>query len=244
MYFIDGKVTNNGTWTLKNPTNVLFYDPVPTFDHDDVHQRGGRDGERLAGERHRHDHVAVTMPIINNGTLNVTKGHAQPCQVGGVGHRHLQRCRRAQPLTWTLGPSTSPGPRSPAPGTLNLNGGGAAGGVTGGRRNLVFNGGTLTGGGTITLPAGTTATFATSISFFIDGGTTLVNNGTVTSERRDRSYFIDGKVTNNGTWTLKNPTKARCSTTGTPRPTTTFTNAAGGMVNVSPGERQRHDHFG
>ena len=95
--------------------------------------------------------VLQYLPIINNGTLAVTKGHLDT-RVGGTGTG-----------TYTLATGTSlelnggifdltGATITAGTGALNLNGGGSLTGSpsTG---NLTFNGGLLVGGGTITLPS-------------------------------------------------------------------------------------------
>ena len=112
-FYIDGGTTlvNNGTVTSEQRLGGLHrrqgdqqrhldveepdhrcrcLRPGDNLRHDDVHQRGRRHGQRLARRTPRTRRRSTTMPIINNGTLNVTKGHAEPSWSASR-HRHLQR---------------------------------------------------------------------------------------------------------------------------------------------------------
>ena len=89
-----------------------------------------------------------------------------------------------------------------------------------------LSGVTLTGIGSLTLGTGGTGTLASSTTLSLEGGYLVSNKGTLTSTD-GQVVFYDGKVTNGGTWTLKNPSvEAFYNQSGAA--TNTYTNSAAG----------------
>ena len=165
---------------------------------------------------------------VNNGTLKVSKG-ILATTVGGSGAGTYNLLTGTQ-LNVNGGLFDVSGATVTGAGTFNLNGGGALKGSPA-AANLVLNGGSLTGGGTITFPTGSTVTI-TSQHVNIDGDTAVVNNGTLTSND-GTIYLYDGTFTNNATWTWKSPTNMPIYDL-TDAPGNVFTNAVGGTVDVAP----------
>ena len=119
--FYDGTVTNHGTWTFKNTTTEPLYNPgFGGTSHSFTNASDGTTNITLPAATDTM--VLQYLPIINNGTLAVTKGHLDT-RVGGVGTG-----------TYTLATGTSlelnggifdiTGATVNGAGILNLNGGG------------------------------------------------------------------------------------------------------------------------
>ena len=170
------------------------------------------------------------MPMINNGTLKVTRG-ALNLNVGGSGSGTYNIVPAASTLNLGGGTFDFAGASFTGLGTLSLNSGAAMTGSPAAAGKVSLNGGSLTGGGTITFPTGSTVTI-TSQHVNIDGDTAVVNNGTLTSND-GTIYLYDGTFTNNATWTWKSPTNPPIYDL-TDAPGNVFTNASGGLVDVAP----------
>ena len=221
----NGTVTNHGTWTFRNNTVQALFNPGTSATHSFTNAGDGTVNVTLpaAGDTM----LLQYLPIINNGGLNVTKGHLST-QVGGVG-TGTYNLATGTSLELDGGVFDVTGATFAGVGAVNLNGGGAIGG-TGSVRNLTANGGGLVGGGTITLPTTTTTTI-TSAGVYLNDGTALVNNGAVT-QNNGTVAFNEGTVTNHGTWTFKNNTVQALLNPGASA-THSFTNAGDGTVNVT-----------
>ena len=75
---------------------------------------------------------------------------------------------------------------------------------TGTATNMVFNGGTLEGAGTLTLAPGGTSSFVSGVTSWLQGTAKLLNKGTMT--QASQIYLLNNpKVENQGTWTLTYP---------------------------------------
>ena len=141
------------------------------------------------------------MPIINNGTLAVTKG-SLTTNVGGGG-TGTYALSSGTKFNVSNGTVDMTGATLTGAGTLNLNGGGALKGLPGGASNIVFNGGSLVGAGLARCRPPSASITSSGVSVL--EGTTWVNNGTVTSNNGTVALYDGSTVTNSGTWTFKNP---------------------------------------
>ncbi len=99
------------------------------------------------------------LPIVNNGTLKVSKG-TLATSVGGTG-TGTYNLLTGTTLDLNGGLFDISGATVTGAGNFNLNGGGQLKGSPA-AANLVLNGGQLAGGGTITFPAGSTVTLTGS----------------------------------------------------------------------------------
>ncbi len=228
VQFNDGTVTNHGTWTFKNTSIEALYNPGSGASHSFTNASDGTTNITLPLAADAM--VLQYLPIINNGTLAVTKGHLDT-RVGGTGTG-----------TYTLATATSlelnggifdisgATVTSAGTGVLNLNGGGSLTGSPTALSNLTLNGGALVGGGTITLPSATTTTI-TTVGVHVDDSTDLVNNGTV-NQNNGSIQFNDGTVTNHGTWTFKNTSIEALYNPGSGA-SHSFTNASDGTTNIT-----------
>ena len=140
--------------------------------------------------------------MVNNGTMNLTKGTLST-SVGGLG-TGTYNLSSGTTLAMNSGVFDISGATVSGAGTFSHNGGGLKGSPA--AASLLLNGGSLVGGGTMTFPAGSSVTMATGSTTWVEEGTTVVNNTTVTQNDAGL-YLFDGKVTNQGTWTVKNPTQ-------------------------------------
>ena len=138
MQFNDGTVINHGTWTFKNTSVEALYNPgFGGASHSFTNASAGTTNITLPLATDTM--VLQHLPIINTGTLAVTKGHLDT-RVGGLGTG-----------TYTLATGTSldlnggvfdlASATVNGPGTLNLNGGGSLLGAPAALSNLTFNGG-------------------------------------------------------------------------------------------------------
>ena len=221
-------VTNTGTWSMRTTSDPL-YNPSGNANIFET-SAGGTVEVTLPA-------TSSTMPlgylpITNNGILHVTKGHLAT-SVGGAGTGTYQL---ASGTSLDLNGGTFPltGTQITGPGQLNLNGGTATTNTNATLPTTSFNGGTLTGGGTFTIPASTTATIPNGNSVNLNEGTTLRNEGTVTSNPNSYisyGYNGDNKVTNAGTWTFTTTADPLYNPSGNPN--SAFTNTGGSTVNVS-----------
>ncbi len=227
------KLLNHGTWTVSNTSNDPFYDPYGTASVTNSAGATLNFSPALATDTVPRNSAA----LVNNGTVNVTKGHLANSVNGsgsgtynlasGASYDHQGAVLDLTGTTWT------------GAGTFNLQGGNLTGSgplapVT------ALHSGTLGGGGTFTLPLGATATIGGGDSPILDNGSTLTNNGTVTSS--GNGYLLFGyslgaggqrnQVVDNGTWAF----------TGTGSPlynpygdNGSFTTSASGLVTTAPG---------
>ena len=143
-----------------------------------------------------------SIPVVNNGTMNLTKGTLST-SVGGLG-TGTYNLSAGTTLAMNCGIFDISGATVSGAGTFSHNGGGLKGSPA--AANLLLNGGSLVGGGTMTFPVGSSVTLASGSTTWVEEGTTVVNNTTVTQNDANL-YLFDGKVTNQGTWTVKNPTQ-------------------------------------
>ena len=222
------KVVNTGTWTMRTTADPLFN---PSGNANSFENGAGGTVEVTLPATSSTTTLSY-LPITNNGTLNVTKGHLATT-VGGAGTGTYQL---ASGTSLDLNDGTLPltGTQITGPGQLNLNGGTATTSTTANLPTTSFNTGTLAGGGTFTVPSGTTATIPTGSYVNLNGGTTLRNEGTVTTNNNSYityGYTGDNKVTNAGTWTFTTTSDPLYNPSG--NPASAFTNAGAGTVNVS-----------
>ena len=222
------KVVNTGTWTMRTTADPLNN---PSGNPNSFENGAGGTVEIALPATSSTTNLGY-LPITNNGTLNVTKGHLAT-SVGGAGTGTYQL---ASGTSLDLNAGTLPlaGTQITGPGQLNLNGGTVSTSATANLPTTTFNGGTLAGGGTVTIPSGTTATFPTGAYAIVDGGTTLRNEGAVTSNNSSYLYYGytgNNKVTNAGTWTFTTTSDPLYNPSG--NAASAFTNAPAGTVNIS-----------
>ncbi len=230
------KVRNGGSWTVTNTSNDPFYDP---YGHASlVNAAGGTmafTAPTSAGSVPR-----SSVPLVNNGLLNVTRGHVANSVDGtGTGTYNLATGTSYDHNGGTL---TLTGTQFTGPGTFNLNGGTLttpnATSTAALPTTTKLHGGTLQGGGTFTVPSAGTAVIANGESPVLDQGTTLDNLGSVTT---NNGYLLFGyyagagdapnKLINHGTWTTTNTNNDPFYS---PYGHASLLNAAGATLNFSP----------
>ena len=230
------KVRNGGSWTVTNTSNDPFYDP---YGHASlVNVAGGTmtfTAPTSAGSVPR-----SSVPLVNNGLLNVTRGHVANTVDGtGTGTYNLATGTSYDHNGGTL---TLTGSQFTGPGTFNLNGGTLttpnATSTAALPTTTKLHGGTLQGGGTFTVPSAGTAVIANGESLVLDQGTTLDNLGSVTT---NNGYLLFGyyagtgdtpnKLINHGTWTATNTNNDPFYS---PYGHASLVNAAGATLNFSP----------
>ena len=158
-YTGDNKATNAGTWNFTTTSDPLFN---PSGNPASAFTNAGTGTVNVSLALAGDTMSLGYLPITNNGTLNVTKGHLATT-VGGAGTGTYQL---ASGTSLDLNNGTLPltGTQLTGPGQLNLNGGTATTSTTANLPTTSFNTGTLAGGGTFTVPSGTTATIPPAAS--------------------------------------------------------------------------------
>ncbi len=201
VYLYDGTVVNQGTWTWKNPSNYPIYNRTDDAGNVVTNAAGGV--VDVAPASSSDTTTLGDMPIVNNGTVKITRG-ALNLNVGGSGSGTYNIIPAASTLNLGGGLMNVASASFTGSGTLSLNGGGRPAGLADRGRQAGPQRWPADRWWDDHIPGRLDGDAGSGLECGGDREHDVVNNATMVSNN-GVFYLTDGTFTNNAMWTWKNP---------------------------------------